>query len=108
MGCVSPPSRNGFAGNSSSRARTENPGQLGLEHLERDVAIVLLVTREIDGGHAALAELALDQVATLEGGVQAHARVRHADNMRAGPGNREEGRPADGERPWASRHRGPK
>ena len=37
-------------------------GQLGPEHLDRDFAGVLEVLREIDRGHAALPELALDAV----------------------------------------------
>ena len=35
----------------------------GLEHLERDVAVVLEVAGEVDRGHAAGADLALDLVA---------------------------------------------
>ncbi len=38
-------------------------GELGAEHLDGDIAIVLEVVREIDRGHAALTELALDPVA---------------------------------------------
>ena len=41
---------------------TENRGQLGLEDLQRDVAVVLEVRGEIDRGHPAGAELALDGV----------------------------------------------
>ena len=36
-------------------------GELGAEHLERDLAVVLEVVREVDGRHAAAAELALDR-----------------------------------------------
>ena len=35
--------------------------EVGLEHLDGDVAIVLEVVREVDGRHAAAAELALDR-----------------------------------------------
>ena len=49
----------------------EDRGQLRLQDLERDVAVVLLVARQVDGGHAAFAELTLDRVAAREGGVQA-------------------------------------
>ena len=45
----------------------DDGGQLGPQHLDRDVAIVLEILREIDRGHAALAELALDAVAVGEG-----------------------------------------
>ena len=38
----------------------EHGAELGVEHLERDVAVVSDVAREIDGGHAARADLALD------------------------------------------------
>ena len=41
----------------------EHRGEFRLEHLDRDLAIVLEVVREIDRGHAARAELALDAVA---------------------------------------------
>ena len=43
-------------------------GQLGPQHLHRDVAMVLEVLGEIDRGHAALAQLPLDAVAVGEGG----------------------------------------
>ncbi len=52
-------------------------GQLGLEDLEGDPAVVLQVLGQVDRGHAALAELALEAVAALEGGGQARERVRH-------------------------------
>ena len=42
--------------------------QMGSEHLERDIAIVLEVAREIDHRHAAVADLALDRVPASEGG----------------------------------------
>jgi len=48
----------------------EDGGELGLQHLERDPAVVLEVLGEVNGGHAAGAELALDAVAALEGRVQ--------------------------------------
>ena len=49
----------------------EHGGELGLEDLERDLAVVLEVLGEVDGGHAALAQLALDAVAVGEGGGEA-------------------------------------
>ena len=53
-------------------------GQLGLEHLERHVPVVLEVAGEIDGGHPALAELALDPVAVAERGREAFSGRCHA------------------------------
>ena len=44
----------------------QHRAQLGPEHLERDLAVVLEVGGEVDGGHAAGAELALDPVALGE------------------------------------------
>ena len=45
----------------------ERRGEIGVQHLDRDVAVVLEVVREIDGRHAAAAELALDAVAIGDG-----------------------------------------
>jgi hypothetical protein len=45
----------------------EDGGELRFQDLQRDVAVVLEVLGEIDRGHAALAELALDRVAVGEG-----------------------------------------
>jgi hypothetical protein len=40
----------------------EHRGQLGMKNLYRNLAIVFLVVRKIDGRHAAAAQLALDEV----------------------------------------------
>ncbi len=48
----------------------EHGGQLGVQHLDGDLAVVLDVVREVDGGHAAGAEFALDAIAVREGGCQ--------------------------------------
>ena len=40
--------------------------ELGVEHLEGHRAVVLEIAGEVDGGHAAAAELALDAVAVTE------------------------------------------
>ncbi len=61
--------------------RSDRRRQVGLEHLQRDVPVVPDVAGQVDGGHATLAELPLDEVAVgqcgpqlLErGGVLAHA-----------------------------------
>jgi hypothetical protein len=49
----------------------EHRRQLGLEHLERHLPVVLQVLRQVDGGHAALAQLPLDPVAVGQGGGEA-------------------------------------
>ena len=56
----------------------EHRGQLGLEHLERDLAVVLEVLRQKHRGHAALTEFALDAIAVGERGGEAGKRVSHA------------------------------
>jgi hypothetical protein len=43
-------------------------GQMGMEHLQRDVSVVLEITREINHGHAAVADLALNGIVPVEGG----------------------------------------
>ena len=47
--------------------RSHGHGDLGAQNLERDLAVVLDVLGEIDRGHPALPELALDGVAVGEG-----------------------------------------
>ena len=53
----------------------ERVGEFRVEDLDRHRAVVLEIVREVDGGHAALAELALDAVAVGEGGGEASRRV---------------------------------
>ena len=55
--------------------RAERGGELGTEHLDRDLAVVLEVVGQVDGGHAALAELALDPVGGAEGTLKLVAQV---------------------------------
>ena len=63
----------------------EHRAELRLEHLDRDVAVVLQVVREVDGRHAAGAELPLDAVARAKGGLQTVQEVRHSgEDGRAG------------------------
>jgi hypothetical protein len=52
-------------------------GQLGLQHLERDTALVPQVVGKIDGGHSALTDLSLDAVSAFQGSVQSNDRVGH-------------------------------
>ena len=47
--------------------RTKGSGQLRSEHLERDRSVMAKVVREVDGRHAAPAELMLDAVTVPEG-----------------------------------------
>ena len=54
----------------------ERVGEFRVEDLDRHRAIVLEVVREVDGGHAALAELALDAVAVGEGGGESHQKIQ--------------------------------
>ena len=53
----------------------EGGGELAEEHLEGDGPVVADVMGQVDGGHPAAAELALDGVAVGEGVAQA---VRHS------------------------------
>ncbi len=50
---------------------TELQGQLRAEHLDGDPAVVSYVVREVDGGHATLAELELDRIAAGESRLEA-------------------------------------
>ena len=80
--------------------------QLGVQHLERDGSVVAEVVREVDRGHAAPAELALDGVAALEGlfqrGWHAHGGLL-SDYAKNNPSS-ELGRPADSALPHAPAH----
>jgi len=51
--------------------RAERRGELGLQHLDSDPAMMLEVLSEIDRRHPPATELALDRVAVGEGGLQA-------------------------------------
>ena len=55
----------------------DDGGELGAQHLHRDLAIVLQIVREIDGGHSAGAELVLETVAIGQRGDEARRRVFH-------------------------------
>ena len=62
----------------------ERVGQLGVQHLERDGAVVPDVVREIDRRHAAAAELALDRVVAGETCLKLSARVGQRSLLRGG------------------------
>ncbi len=51
--------------------------ELGVEDLDGDLAAVLQVLGEVDRGHAALAELALDAIAVAQGRRESGLGVRH-------------------------------
>ena len=63
----------------------EHRGQLRLEDLDRDVALVLEVAREIHGCHPALAELALDAVAVTQSRQEALGDRCHAPLLTGSP-----------------------
>ena len=60
-----------------NRSAADHGGELRAEDLDGDGAIVLEVVREVDGGHAARAELALDAVAVGEGVREGRRDGRH-------------------------------
>ena len=60
----------------------EGEHQRGAEHLYRDLALVLDVVREIDRGHPARAELAVDAVAVCEGALQSGLEVGQVGRRR--------------------------
>ena len=64
----------------------DHGGEVGAEHLDGDLALVAEVVGEVDGGHAALAELALDAVAVGENGAEALDGVGHAAEPSPGSG----------------------
>ena len=49
----------------------DDGAQVGAKNLERHLALVLQIAREVDGRHAAGADLAFDGVAVSEGGAKA-------------------------------------
>ena len=55
----------------------DDGGELGAEDLDGDGAIVLEVVREVDGGHAARTELALDAVAVGQRRSKTRGGVSH-------------------------------
>ena len=65
-GCGGAASRAASRISRRKRSGPRHGGELGPEDLERDRAIVLEVAGEVDRGHAAAAELALDRVAVAK------------------------------------------
>ena len=55
--------------------------ELGVQHLERDQAVVLEIAREIHRGHATPAELALDEIAVAESVPELACDVGHGSGL---------------------------
>ena len=64
--------------------RAERMRQLGVQHLDRDEPLVLDVVREIDGGGAATANLALQDVSAARGSRAAWRESRARSVRRRG------------------------
>ena len=58
---------------------------LGLQDLQRNLALVPQVIRQVDRGHAAFTQLALDRVAAEQGCVQSSGGVGHPSYCLGGP-----------------------
>ena len=56
-------------------------GELGAEDLDGDLAVVLEVFGEVDGGHAALAEFANDAIAVSERSRKAFDAIHNAASV---------------------------
>ena len=56
---------------------TDRDGQVGMENLERDGAVVADVARQKDGGHTALSQLPLHVVPVGQGAPQAVNRLHY-------------------------------
>jgi hypothetical protein len=84
----------------------EHRAEIRVQHLDGDFALVAQVMRQVNRGHAARAELALDPVAAGEGLRQAQRGVRHGFWHRPGESTRRYGgisRPASGRLARAAR-----
>ena len=55
----------------------EHRAELGVEHLDRHLAVVPDVVGQVDRGHPAAAELALERIAAGQLGSQGGLEVRH-------------------------------
>jgi hypothetical protein len=56
----------------------EHRAELRIEDLERDAAVVLDVAREIDGGHAAATDLAIESVRVAQRALELIEDVAHS------------------------------
>ena len=75
----------------------ERGGELGMEHLERDRAVVPEVLGEVDRGHAPAAELALERVAVPQRFTKCRDRIRHQPRFFGGTLAKDTTRARDGE-----------
>ena len=64
----------------------DHGGELGAQHLEGDPPVVPEVLGQVDGGHAAGAELALDPIAVGQGELEAVLRLGHGGDLSVGMG----------------------
>ena len=62
--------------------RAHDGGQLGLEDLERDLAVVLQIAGQIHEGHPALPQLSLEGVAAGQRFAETRGQIEHGDKMR--------------------------
>ena len=58
--------------------RTEHGRQIGVEHLEGDVPVVLAVARQVHRGHSATTQLAADGVVGVERGLESGPDLRQS------------------------------
>jgi hypothetical protein len=63
-------------------------GEVWFEHLERDVAVMAEILGQIDRGHAAFAERALDAVAAIERRVEPRDQIHGPLTVVAGANRR--------------------
>ena len=55
----------------------DHGGELGAQHLERDPAVVPDVLGQVDGRHAAGADLAVEAIAVRQGGLEPAEQFGH-------------------------------
>ena len=58
-----------------NRSPPSGGGELGTEHLDGDLPLVPQVLGQVDGGHPALPELALEQVAGAQRPLQSFTQI---------------------------------
>ena len=60
-----------------NRSGPQGRGQLGVQHLQRHLAVVLEVVSQVDGGHAAPPQLSLESVAARQRLLEPIPEIRH-------------------------------
>src|SRR5438128_2157263 len=63
---------------------TEDGGELRMENLERDLTVIALVVRKVDGGHATAADLAFNHVSIGQRGLETVQQLCHLPNFGGG------------------------